>query len=242
MTPVLFASQQIDVYRVLRPGILSRMLVPLLERVSESDRTKLLSVMSRRRYKKGETLFHEGDPGNVLHVIMKGKIAIRVSTSLGDVATLTILGPGEVFGEQALLTAEASRTATAVAMEPTETMTLHRADFDDLRSRHPQVESFLVQVLAAQVRRLSAQLLEALYVPADRRVIRRLASAAALFESPAGGSTVVTLTQSDLATMAGTTRPTVNQVLGQLAARGVLRLGRGRIEIIDPSSLHALAR
>ena len=151
----------------------------LLDQLSDDDRRALLARMTRRRYRRGDTLFHEGDPGDTLHVIDKGRVAIRTTTSLGDVATLTVLGPPSMFGEQALVSGDARRTASAVALDDVETRMLHRGDFETLLAEHPRVERFVVQLLAAQVRRLTAELVEALYVSADRRVVRRLVDVAA---------------------------------------------------------------
>jgi len=98
----------------------------------------------------------------------------------------------------------------------------------------------LVLVLSAQVKRLSAQLVDALYVPAERRVIRRLAELAAIYDS--GEPAVeVPLSQADLATLAGTTRPTTNRILRRLETDGVVTLERGRTVIGDPTALQRLA-
>ena len=88
--------------------------------LSDDDRRAVLATMVRRRYRKGDTLFHEGETGDLLYVLERGRVAIRVSTSLGDVATLTVLGPGASFGEQALLDHSTVRTASAVALESVE--------------------------------------------------------------------------------------------------------------------------
>ena len=141
----------------------------LLAGLSDADRRSVLARMTRRSFRKGETLFHEGDPGDSLHLIEKGRVAIRPSTPLGDVVTLAILGPGESFGEQALLALDAKRTASAVALESVETRMLHRRVVDELRTTQPSIDRFLIEVLAGQVRRLSQRVLEALYDPADRR-------------------------------------------------------------------------
>ena len=123
--------------------------------------------MARRSYRRGETLFHAGDPGDSLHLIDKGRVAIRASSRAGDEAILVVLGRGDSFGEQALLNPTATRTASAVALESVETRVLLRTDFTELRREQPSVERFLVEVLAAQVRRLSDQLMEALYLPVE---------------------------------------------------------------------------
>jgi CRP-like cAMP-binding protein len=208
----------------------------LLASLGEADRRAVLSRMARRSFRKGDTLFHEGDPGDSLHLIEKGRVAIRPSTPNGDIVTLAVLGPGASFGEQALITDAAERTASAVALEAVETRVLRRRDVDELRTTQPSIERFLVDVLGAQVRRLSQQILEALYCPAEQRVVRRLADLAALYD---GGTSpiIIEVRQDDLATMAGTTRPTTNRVLQQLADGGLVSLRRGRLEVHDLPAL-----
>jgi CRP-like cAMP-binding protein len=213
----------------------------LLAGLSDADRRAVSARMVRRSFRKGETLFHEGDPGDSLHLIEKGRVAIRPSTPLGEVVTLAILGPGESFGEQALLAPDSKRTASAVALEPVETRVLYRSDVNDLRATQPSIDRFLIVLLASQVRRLSQRVLEALYDPADRRVVRRLAELAALYDDGTA-PIVIGLRQDDLATMAGTTRSTTNRVLQQLVDAGVIGLRRGRLEVLDLGALRKRAR
>jgi len=123
-----------------------------------------------------------------------------------------------------------------VALEPVETMSMDSTTFDHLRRAHPSVERFLVEALAAQVRRLTGHLVEALYVPAEQRTLRRLLELLRQYRS-SGNSWTVPITQQDLAAMAGTSRPTVNRVLRGMEEAGVLRLGRGRIEVLDVVAL-----
>ena len=74
-----------------------------LDVLGEGERRTVLSSMHRRRFARGEVVFHEGDPGDAIHILDRGHVAIRVSTPMGEVATLTVLSPGEAFGEGALL-------------------------------------------------------------------------------------------------------------------------------------------
>jgi CRP/FNR family cyclic AMP-dependent transcriptional regulator len=213
----------------------------LLATLDADDRRAVLVACTRRKFRKGDTVFHAGDPGDTLHLIVSGHAAVRVSTPLGDVATLTVLGPGESFGELALVGPTPVRSASIVAQDPLETMALHRRDFDELCRSHPSARELLVEVLVEQVRRLSGQVLDALYVPADKRVIRRLRDLAELYRTEA--TTVsVPVTQEDLASMAGTTRPTANRTLQELAAAGTIELGRGRIDVLDAERVAKLAR
>ncbi len=209
---------------------------PILLALGEEERRRLLASTRRRRFARREVLFHEGDPGDTLHLIDKGRVAVRITTPLGDVATLSVLGPGECVGEMALL-GSGHRGATVVALEKSETLSLHRDQFEALRREHPAVDRFLIDVLAAEVRRLDGQLMEALFLPVERRVLRRLVALTGIYgESSANGSEIP-LTQDDLASLAGTSRATVNRVLRQAEEAGWLALGRGRIRIIDHARL-----
>lgn len=213
----------------------------LFDCLDAQERGLVLARMISRSFRKGDTLFNEGDLGDSLHLLVKGRVAVRVWTPGGDVATLTVLGPGAAFGEQALLSADSRRTATVVALETCESKVLARRDFDDLRARHPSVERFLLDAMSEQMRRLTAQVLEALYVSADIRVIRRLRDLVELYDT-GGASVDIAVRQEDVASMAGTTRPTANRVLKQLEDEGVLTLGRGRIIVLDPAAVESKAR
>jgi CRP-like cAMP-binding protein len=215
---------------------------PLLDVLSAEQRRRLLSRARRRRFKRGEVVFHEGDPGDALHLVDKGHVAVKRSTPLGDVATLLVLGPGEVFGELAVV-APGPRNATVVALDPVETLALHGEVFDDLRQSHPAVDRVLIHALVGEVRRLSAMLVEALYVPADKRIYLRLGDLTRIFTvAGEGGPVLIPLTQEELAQLAGTTRPTANRVLRSAETAGALKVARGRIEVLDAAALARRAR
>lgn len=214
----------------------------LLSSLSEDDRRRVLAKATRHRYARKEALFHEGDPGETLHLIDSGRIAIRITTPLGSVATLVVLGPGDVLGELSLVSDGRRRSATAVALEKTQTLALHRNDFEAIVQEHPAVHRFLVTVLAEQVARLSRLLLEALYVPADKRVVRRLVDLSAVYATRDGGPVDIAVTQEDLASLAGTSRATANRVLGELERAGVLSTARGCVSLGEPALLAAHAR
>lgn len=146
----------------------------LFSPLSEHERQRVLGAARRRSFTKGEVVFHEGDRGDAVHFLESGRLAVRVFSAAGDAMTLSVVSPGEAFGELALLNDSHNRTATVVALEPSETIMLSRADFTALRRDNPGVEQLLVQLLARRIDDLSAALLEALHVGADRRVMRRL--------------------------------------------------------------------
>lgn len=214
----------------------------LLAPLSPAERADVLAAAVTKRFRRGEIVMREGEPGESLHIVRSGRLAVRVSTPGGATATLTVISAGASFGELALLSGDHVRTATVVALEPTETLALTRSAFDSLRRSHPAVQRLVTEALARRVHELSSALLEALYVPVDRRIVARLVDLGRTYgDGAANGHVTVPLTQDDLAGMAGTTRPTTNQVLQRLAEEGVLALGRGRIELIDIESLRSRA-
>src|SRR5436305_8339059 len=167
----------------------------LLRDVPSEDVRRLLSVARRRTFQRGEVVFHREDPADCVHLISKGRFAIRVMTPLADEVTITLRGPGQSFGEMALVGGGARRSATVEALEAGETFSVYQAEFDRLREEHPSVTEIVIAFLANEVRMLNDRLLEALYAPVDRRVLRRLNDLAHLYGVEADGSTEIPLTQ-----------------------------------------------
>jgi len=114
------------------------------------------------------------------------------------------------------------------------------AEVAALCREHPSVERLVVSLLAERVDQLSRRLLEALYIGVEGRVFRRLMELDEIYGNGEPG-TVIPLTQDDLAGLAGASRPTVNQVLARLGDQGVVVVGRGRIQILQPAGLRRLA-
>ena len=207
---------------------------PILAGIPEEDARRLQEVARRRTFGRREVVFHRGDPADTLHLVHSGRFAVYIGTPLGDTVTLSMVGPGETFGEIALLADTAPRSATVVALDGGETRAIHKLDFDALCTKHPGVADILARALALQVRRLSELLVEAHHESAERRVLRRLAEL-----GDDGG--VVPLTQEELSNLAGTSRATVNRVVRDAQSRGELALRRGRIEVLDAAALTARA-
>jgi CRP-like cAMP-binding protein len=207
---------------------------PILAGIPEADAQRVLEIARRRTFGRREVVFHRGDPADALHLVQAGRFAVRIVTALGETIVLSLVGPGETFGEIALLDEGAHRSATVVALEKAETRAIHKHDFDALRAQHPAVADILARALALRVRRLSDLLVEAHYVGAERRVLRRLAELG-------GDGGVLPLTQEEIANLAGTSRATVNRVVREAQSRGELEIERGRIEVLDAAALLARA-
>jgi CRP-like cAMP-binding protein len=213
----------------------------LLAGVPDEEVRALLSVARRCRFARGEVVFHRDDPAESMHLVISGRFAIRIATPVGETTLLGVRGPGDNFGEMALVPPGGRRSATVSALEPAETWAVYRDDFDRLCADHPAVRSALAAFLAGEVRMLNARLLDALYTPADRRVLRRLHDLAELY-SRGDGAIEVPFTQEDLAELAGTSRATVNRVLRSEQERGTVSLRRGRAVVLDQEALGRRAR
>jgi CRP-like cAMP-binding protein len=192
---------------------------------------RLVAVARRRRFGRNEVVFHRDDPADTLHLVVRGRFASRVTTQLGDTVTVAVQGPGDAFGELALVEDGAARSTSVVALEPGETLAVSHEDFDRLRRDYPAVNDVLVRLLARRLRRQSELLVEALFVSAEVRVLRRLVELAKLY----GGE--IPLTQEDIAGLAGTSRATVNRVLRAEAKKGTVELRRGRTVVLDAGAL-----
>jgi CRP-like cAMP-binding protein len=213
----------------------------LLTSLTEEEQRRVISETRRRRFRRGEVVFHEGDPGDTLHLIAKGHVAVRRSTPLGEIVTLVVLGPGDFFGELVLVSPESGRNGTVVALDATETLTLRLDQLQTLQRQYPTIDRFLLDAMAKEIRRLSSLLSDALYVPVDKRVLRRLLEVAHTYGDE-GPAEVIPLTQEDLAGLAGTTRPSANKALRALEEAGLITMSRGEIRLLDPDGLARRAR
>jgi CRP/FNR family transcriptional regulator, cyclic AMP receptor protein len=213
----------------------------LFDDLPSAELSELLAISRRRRFRKGEVVFHRGDPADSLHLIVTGRFAVRITTALGDSALLALYGPGQAFGELALLSADAKRSATVAALEDAETRSIYRDDLMRLQQRYPQVNNVLLALVAEKVRRSDQRTIEAYYLDAETRVRRRLLELAEIYGSDEGEA-VIPLTQEEIGEMAGTSRATVNRVLRDEHRRGVLELRRGRTIIRAPHDLIRRAR
>ena len=210
---------------------------PLLAHLPVDDVRELLAIARRRTFAKGEVVFHRDDPADSLHLIVRGRFGARVVTPLGDSVLVDVLGPGQSFGELALLHGDSRRSATVEALEAGETRSVYRNDFAELQRVHPGVKDVLLRLLAEQLRRSTDRVVEAHFVDAETRVRRRLVELGTTYDDG-----VVPMRQEDLAALAGTSRATVNRVLREEEKLGAVALSRGRTTLLDRAALERRCR
>jgi CRP-like cAMP-binding protein len=218
--------------------------IPLFAKVDPA-KLKLLAFASERAvFAPGEILFHQGDPGDALFIVTSGAIKIMLPSDTGDEAILATLRPGDVFGELALLDG-APRSATAVALEPTETLILPRLQFRELLATEPAVRDALLASIAAELRRLTNHVEELHFLDITGRLASRLARIATESGKKQADESIrlpSPLTQGDLAAMIGCTRQSVNKLLGMFTEDGLIRIERDSIVVLDLDGLTRAAR
>lgn len=214
---------------------------PLLSSLPPALQQRVTAAARRRRFDRREVVVHEGDVADSLHLVVSGRLAAQVSTPNGQVATLTVIKPGGYFGEISLLDRrKPRRTATIIALEPTETLSVSKGAFTRLREEHPAVLHLLTVALAESVDRLSQRLVEAMYDSLDHRVCRQLTVLAEVYADPPSSNTAtIPLTQEVLAEFVGGTRPSVNLVLHRLRDRDLVAVSRGKVTVLDRHGLTA---
>jgi CRP-like cAMP-binding protein len=211
---------------------------PLFGRCNDDSLTELAARMVHHRYRRGEVIFHEGDPGDSLHLILSGRVKIGRLSLTGDEAIVTFLGPGETFGELVLLDG-APRSATATAIEPTETLTLGRTAFASLVDGGRSFRCALLEGIAAHHRRLTDQLAEAHFLDLAGRLAHQLVRLAS--DAAPGQQHEVRrgrlYTQTELAAMIGGTRPRVNRLVGEFVDLGLIRVEPDDLVVVDTEAL-----
>ncbi len=201
-----------------------------------------IACLRQRRFRRDETVFHQGDPGDALHVIASGRVKIMLpAPDAGEPAILAALGPGDFFGELALLDGE-PHSASVVALEPTETLMLGRADFERLFESQPGLRRALVGSLARELRQLTGHVEALHFLDLRERLALCLGELAGSPEEIGEVRIDWPYTQSELAGMVGGSRESVNRLLADFVAKGLIRFERDSLVVPDRGRLTREAR
>jgi CRP/FNR family transcriptional regulator len=225
-----------DAERVLRRA-------PLFEGLDEDNARGLRRQLSEVRLARGEHLFLEGQDGDRLYVVLDGKMKLTRAAADGRENLLSVLGPGEMFGELSLFDPR-PRTSTASAVTDA---TLAALAHDALRPwliEHPEVSMHMLQALARRLRRANDVMADLVFTDVPGRVAKNLLDLADRFgEQERDGLHVHhDLTQEELAQLVGASRETVNKALADFAARGWLQISARSVLILDAERLRKRAR
>jgi CRP/FNR family transcriptional regulator len=199
----------------------------------------LLPAVRLRNYARDSYLFHEGDAGTQLYVVVSGQVKVSRLGRSGDEAVFAMLLPGDVLGELALFDDSAMRTSDAQAVEATECLTLSREAVVGFLLARPQLMLRIIAMLSGYVRRKDDAFAEVAFLDITGRVAQKLLDLAETNgQATADGVRIgMRLSQRALAGMVGASRENVNRALSRFAATGVIRHEGGAITILDPAAL-----
>lgn len=199
--------------------------------------------LRRRTYQRGTMIFHRDQAGDALYIVGEGHVRIFLPGEDGTELTVDLAGPGDVFGELALLDG-GSRSASAEAVEDVVLYTLTREAFLRAVETTPGLAVKLIELLGARLRHATVYAESLAFLDVQARLARLLLDLAGRHAGRRDGPAVeidVDLTQAELASMVGATRERVNRALGALRAQGLVALRGRRIVLLDPSRLRQRA-
>jgi CRP-like cAMP-binding protein len=214
--------------------------VPLFAGLPPGELAELNGRLRRRRLARGQTLFLEGDPGTSLCIVETGRVKLGLTSPEGREIILTLLGPGDVFGELALLDGQ-PRSANASAVEPSDVLLLARDDFLAFLRQRPELATVLLATLSGWLRRLTTQMQDVAFLDVPARLARTILRLAEAEQAMHGQPVTPRLTQTDLAGMVGTTRETLNKWLGFYEDEGLIRRDKRQIVVLRPDKLRSRA-
>jgi CRP/FNR family transcriptional regulator, cyclic AMP receptor protein len=189
--------------------------------------------------KRNGTLFAKGDPGNSLYAVISGTVKMSVSSPDGRNAILNIIGPGEVFGEMALLTGHA-RSADAVANSSCELFVIDRREFIPFVKSQPTLAMKFIELLCERLRQTSDQVEQIILQNLPGRLASALLRLTEKHKTEPQGRTIA-ITQQEISEMVGMTRESINKQLRAWASRDWVRLEHGAIVVLNAEALRELA-
>jgi len=214
----------------------------IFQGLAEEERARLAALARIKLYKPRESIVEKGDPARELFVLLRGRAKVLTRGAEGADAALNVMGPGQVFGEVALLDGQ-PRSATVIALEKCEIAVVDVQAFRDFLLASPPVALKLLGVMAGRVRELTTRLEDRAFLDVPARLAKQLLWLAHNHGEPtaAGAQIEVRLSQQELGDLIGATRESVNKHISEWTRSGVLKQGRDRIELLDLEALRMVA-
>ncbi len=206
--------------------------VPLFSDLTDKELSVLAASGKSRKFPAKNVVFQEGEPGDVLLVILSGKVKVLLTGKDGQEFILTMLGPENFFGEMAILEA-APRSATVMTVEPSEFLLLEQKDLIGLIKKHPGIAVKILKHLSQRLRKTNEQIRSLVMFDIYGRVGRCLLNLAETQGGRANGQFLVPNRPSfqELAKMVGCSRETLSRAMKALKDNGCLTVTRNTIYI-----------
>ena len=208
--------------------------VPIFSELTDGDIASLGRLTSRRRFPKDTVIFFENEEGDSFFMILGGRIKVTILGDDGREVILSMLGPGDFFGEMALLDNE-PRSATAIAVEETELLSLHRTDFQTVLTENRSITTALIKILTARLRRANHQISTLALLDVYGRVARVIVDMAREEGRRLRDGRIAfrRATHQEIANRIGTTRETVTRMLKDIERQGLIHI-EGKEIVVEP--------
>jgi len=212
--------------------------IPLFETLKTEHLSEIASKIRIRNYKRGETIIRQDEPGSMLYIIMKGHVKIMTLTPEGDELIIAMLSDNDFFGELSLLDGQ-PHSASAVAMDTTQVMTLQRDDFLEAIYKSQEMVHKILIALSRRLRCTDILLEDAIRLNLAARLSKRLLELGEKFGVITDNCIKIELrlTQQDLANLLGASRVAINRLLHQLQDSGLISIDKKHITILRPHEL-----
>jgi len=212
--------------------------VPLLASLGEEELAAFAPFLRERRYPRGSMILAQGDPGESLYLIAAGQVKVVLIHEDGREVILSVLGEGAFFGEMALLDQE-PRSAHVVAMTDATLLQLRREDFQARLRAGPDVAIGLLRELSRRLRRADETIASLMLLDVNGRIANLFLELA----GEEGGERITRrLTHATIGQMVGASRETVSRTMRSLVNRGILRVSRREILLLDREALRLAAQ
>jgi CRP/FNR family transcriptional regulator len=221
------------------PGETARLLqrVPLFEQLSTEELEPVAAVAIPRSFPKGVRVFHEGDSSDACYIVRSGDLRVTREHSDGRAIALATLGPGDIFGELAMLDG-GTRSASVDTLTDCELLALPAPDMRRVVAAHGEIAAKLIVAVTRRLRETNERVARQSFQTVPSRVAGVLLQLIAEEAAPEGRTGVtVRMNQADLAQLAGTSRESVSRFLAMLERAGVVAVGRGRVTVMEPTRL-----
>ena len=214
----------------------------IFSNLAPSELEPVADKLRRRTFQRGEVIFHQDDPGDRLHFLEEGMVKISLVRADGRENDIMLLTPGDCFGEMSVLDG-GTRSAKAVAMETTETMTLSREEFLEFLNAHSQVAIEIVRLLVKRLRITDEMIGDLVFLDVPTRVAKKVLELSHSYgdRQNQSGNLTVPIGQEELSRLVGSSRETVSRALSAYRRMGLLSTSHRRITITDLDGLQKMA-
>ena len=225
----------------VRPSLTSTLSqVWLFEGLRSEELQHIAQLADIRVYQARKIVVAKGDQASEFFVLLRGRAIVTTRGSDGSETAFNVMGPGEVFGEVAILDGQ-PRSASVTTLERCEMAVIDKHSFHALLAVSPSIAANLLAVLARRMRELTNRMEDRTFLDVSGRLAKQLLWLAAHHGVQCGNHVriQIKLSQQELGDLIGATRESVNKQLRAWTRNGVVKQERGCIEIADLESLHA---